>query len=60
MGKLLSEMIWDLGKCPNQKKQESESVGALTKVQNPFRKQFSHKVLYNYGFNFFLSISVSI
>ena len=48
MGKLLSEMISDLGKCPNQKTNESESAGALPEVQYNFRKQFSHKVLYNY------------
>ena len=28
MGKKLSEMILDLGKCPNQKVHESDSAGA--------------------------------
>ena len=54
MGKLLSEMVSDLGKCTNQKTHESESAGALFKVQNHFQKQFSHKVLYNYCSKFFL------
>ena len=36
MGKLLSEMISDLGKCPNQKTHESESAGAPPEVQNHF------------------------
>ena len=53
MGKLLSEMISDLGKCPHQKTHESESAGALPKVQNYLWKQFSHKVLYNYYSKFF-------
>ena len=32
-------------------------VGALPKVQNCFRNQFSHKVIYNYHSNFFWSVS---
>ena len=38
MGKMLSDSILDLGKCPNRKTHESESacfpVGALPEVQN--------------------------
>ena len=38
MGKMLSDSILDLRKCPNRKMQESESacfpVGALLKVQH--------------------------
>ena len=45
MGKLLSEMILDIGKCPNQTMHESESAGALPQVQIHFKKQFSHKEL---------------
>ena len=41
MGKLLSEMILDLGKYPNPTVHESESAGALPEVKNHFRKQFS-------------------
>ena len=37
MQKVLSEIIWDLGKCPKQKTHESESAGALPKVRNHFR-----------------------
>ena len=52
MRKMISERIVDLGKCSNQKMHESESasfpVWPLPKVQNQFRKHFSHKVLYNY------------
>ena len=29
MRKMLSDSIWDLGKCPNQKTHESESAGFL-------------------------------
>ena len=47
MKKLRLEMILDLGKCPNHKIHESGSAGALLMVRNHFRKQFSHKVLYN-------------
>ena len=65
MRKLLSKMILDLGKCPKQKTCTFTFmrflVGALPEVQNHFRKQFSHKVLYNYSSKFFLwSVSVSI
>ena len=52
MGKLLSEMISDLGNCPNQKTFKfifmRFLVGALPKVGSHFKKQFSHKVLYDY------------
>ena len=55
MRKLLSKLILDFGKCPNQKTHESESAGflvwALPEVQNCFRKQFLHKVIYNYYSN---------
>ena len=48
---MLLETILDLGKCPNQKTQESESAGflvwALPEVQNCCQKQFSDKVIYN-------------
>ena len=54
---MLSKTILDLGKCPNQKTHESESAGflvwALPEVQNCFRKQFLHKVIYNYYSKFF-------
>ena len=50
--KLLSKLILDFGKCPNQKMHESESAGflvwALPMVQNHFSKQFYQKVLYSY------------
>ena len=51
MIKLLSQLILDHGKCPNQKTCAFTFmrflVGALSEVQNCFRKQFLHKVLYN-------------
>ena len=57
MGKMLSDSILDLGKCPYRKRHESESacfpVGTLPKVQNRIWKHFSHKVLYNYNSKFF-------
>ena len=48
MRKLLLKIILDLRKCPNMKIHESESAGALLEVQNPFQKQFYHKVMYIY------------
>ena len=55
MGKLLSNLILDLAKCPNQKTCTFTFmhflIGALPEVQNWFRKPFSHKVLYNYYSN---------
>ena len=55
--KLLSKLILDHGKCPNQKACTFTFmrflVGALPEVQNQFWKQFSNKVLYNYCLNFF-------
>ena len=55
--KLLSKLMLDLKKCPNQKMHESESacflVWELPAVQNYFLKQFSYKVLINYCSKFF-------
>ena len=52
MGNLLSKLISDFGKCPNQKAHESECAGflvrALPEVQDQIRKQFFDKKLYNY------------
>ena len=52
MGKLLSNSILDLAKCPNQKTCTFTfmcfPIGALPEVQNLFCKHFAHKVLYNY------------
>ena len=55
MGKLLSEMILDLGNCPCTFTFMHFLVGALTEVQNHFRKQFSHKVIYNNCSKFFVA-----
>ena len=56
---LLSELILDLGKCPNQKTHESESAGfllrALPEVQNQFRKQIWLKSIPNYITKLFFS-----
>ena len=64
MGKLLSDSILDLGKFPDQKTHESESacflVRALPEIKNQIRKQFSHKVLYNYITKFFFGAFRSI
>ena len=60
MGKLVSEMILDLGKCTCTFTFMRFLVGALAEVQNNFRKQFSNKVLYNYRSIFFWSVLVSI
>ena len=54
MGKLLSEIMLDLKKCPNHKMHESESAWAVRKVQHHFQNQFSHKVIYKYCLIFFL------
>ena len=43
MGKLLSEMILDMGKCTC-----TFTFMRIPEVQNRFRMQFSHKVIYNY------------
>ena len=52
MRKMLSDSIFDLKKCPNQKTHENEStcfpVGALCEVLNRIWEHFSHKVLHNY------------
>ena len=64
MRKLLSKLILDFGKCPNQKTHESESAGflvrALPVVGNHFWKQISNKVLYNYYSNFFFGAFWSV
>ena len=54
MGKLLSEKILDLGKCTSTFTFMRFLVGALPDVQNQFRKQFFHKVLYNFCSKIFL------
>ena len=54
MGKLLSEMILDLGKCTCSFTFMRFLVGALPEIRNHFQKQFSQKVIYNYCSNFFL------
>ena len=57
MRKLLSDLIFDLRKCPTWKTHESETacflIWALPEVQNWIQKQFSHKVLYNFLTNIF-------
>ena len=53
MRKLLSEMISDLEKCLCTFTFMHFMVRALPEVQNHYRKQCSHKVLYNSIFNFF-------
>ena len=64
MRKLLSKLILDFGKCPNQKTHESESAGFLVRtlpvVRNQFWKQFSNKVLYNYCSKFFFGAFRSV
>ena len=55
---MLKKLIFNDGKCPNWKIQESESacflVWALPVVENQFFKHFSNKVLYIYRSKFFL------
>ena len=50
--KLLSKLILDCGKCPNQKTciftSQHFPVWALPEVENQFLKQLSNKALYNY------------
>ena len=65
MRKLLSDLIFDLAKCPNRKTCIFTfmrfPIWALPKVQNWFWKHFSHKVVYNYCSNFyFFYVSVNI
>ena len=60
MRKLLWEMISDLKKCSCAFNFMHFMVRALCKVQNPFRKQFSHKVPYNYYSIFILFWSVLV
>jgi hypothetical protein len=40
MRKMLSDSIFDLGKCPNQKTPESESAGFLVWTLPVVRNQF--------------------
>ena len=57
MRKLLSKLILDFGKCPNQKTHESESavflVWALPQVQNFFESSFYTKSYIITILNFF-------
>ena len=61
---LLSELILDLRRCPNQKTHESEIAGfllwALPEVQNQIRKQIWLKNIPNYmtKFNFWVLWSI--
>ena len=52
MRKLLLQMILNLGK-KHALSLSCVLVGALPEEKNHFRKQFSHKVLYNYHSQFF-------
>ena len=49
MKTLLSKLILDFGKCPNQKTHESESAGFLVQALPMVHNQFSHKVIYKYN-----------
>ena len=49
MKTLLSKLILDFGKYPNQKTHERESAGYLVQALPMVHNQFSHKVIYNYN-----------
>ena len=58
--KLLSKRISYLQKCPCTFTFTHFLDGVLPEVQNHFRKQFSHKVLYKYCYKLFLGAFRSV